>query len=169
MTMRRADSHLTHRARAPTVRGKDTHLGGGVTTAMDKRMTADALHAGRYVSRTGRRIVGVMAVALFALATFHIFRNVSATAVAGGPTWQCGSVARPSLPASYGIAPGMAEDDRQVFLLDQLAWSAARDRQLGSFLTTMLPALTFAAVFGAAGKRRPPSDDEQEHSRMAST
>src|SRR4051794_4912979 len=99
--------------------------------------------------RPARLAVGVLAILFTSVTVFHVFRSVSATSVAGGPTWPCGSVARPMLPASSGLAEAMPEDGRQTFLLEQVACSGARDRQLGSALVSLLLALLLTAVFVA--------------------
>jgi hypothetical protein len=121
----------------------------------------------RELVRTPRLVLAVLALVFLALASFHAFRNVSATAVAGGPTWPCGSVARPSLPSSDGIAAATPDSGRQAFLFDQVACAAARDRQLGRMLTSLLPALVFGIAFVALGRRRRSAIEEPKVSVAA--
>lgn len=104
--------------------------------------------------RTPRLAVGVLALLFIGLTVFPVFRSVSAASIDGGPTWTCGSVARPALPASSVLAQATPEGGRQTFVLDQVACSAARDRQLGSSLVALLPALLLTAIFLATGERR---------------
>jgi hypothetical protein len=101
-------------------------------------------------------LLGLLALLLLGLTAFHLFRPVSATAVAGGPTWPCGSVAKPALPASYGIAAGTPDEGRQAFVLDEVACSAARDRQLALAVRALLPMLGLAAVLVGTSAARSP-------------
>jgi hypothetical protein len=58
------------------------------------------------------------------------------------------------LPASYGLAAATPEAGRQGFLLNGVACSAARDRQLASSMRSLVAVLGLGAVFVATTVRR---------------
>jgi hypothetical protein len=101
------------------------------------------------------------------LTAVNFFRAVSATAIAGGPTWPWGSVTTPLLPPSSGLASATPDGGRQTFVLGEVACSAARDRPLALSVRSLLLAVGLGAVSLATGRQRTAGSFLRERLEMA--
>jgi hypothetical protein len=110
--------------------------------------------------RNPRVILGVAGAVFAALAVMSLFRTVSASAVAGGAAWPCGSVVRPV--AAAPLAEATPDEGRVAAALDQAACSAARDRQLGRAVGWSLPAVVLGVAFAATSSSAARRSRERE-------